>query len=233
MILRRFANCAMRPKSNAMNTKTPASPHPPTTSPQGEGEARARSSVMWPPLTIGEGAQKLVLRVAAQDDVPVLDRWDREPSVIACTTDDPDAEQAFEGAYWPDEIAANSDVTCYYIAELDGRPIGAMQVIDPHREPTHYWGEIELGLRAIDIWIGDPRDRSSGHGAAMMRAVMDRCFADPDVTAIIIDPLNSNTEAHRFYQRLGFRVVGRRRFGDDDCLVHRLERTDWEGHHGS
>ena len=186
------------------------------------------SSVMWPPLVIGEGAQRLILRVATQDDVPVLDVWDREPSVIACTTDDPDAEQAFQDAHWPDEVAANSDVSCYYIAELDGRPIGAMQVIDPHRELTHYWGEIEPGARAIDIWIGAPEDRNKGYGAAMMRAVIDRCFDDPDVTAIVIDPLNSNTDAHRFYQRLGFRPVGRRLFNDeDDCLVHRLERNAW------
>ena len=185
-------------------------------------------SVMWPPLVVGEGAETLVLRVATDADVPMLDLWDREPTVIACTTDDPDAEQAFQDAFWPDEIAASSDVTCYYIAELDGRPIGAMQVIDPHREPTHYWGDIGPGLRAIDIWIGAPEDRNRGRGAAMMRAAIDRCFADADVTAIIIDPLNSNTDAHRFYQRLGFKPVGRQLFnGEDDCLVHRLERNAW------
>ncbi|MEL6831284.1 MAG: GNAT family N-acetyltransferase, partial [Pseudomonadota bacterium] len=32
---------------------------------------------------------------------------------------------------------------------------------------------------------------------------------------------------HRFYQRLGFRPIGRRMFEDDDCLVHRLDRADW------
>ena len=48
------------------------------------------------------------------------------------------------------------------------------------------------------------------------------------VEAILIDPLNSNTDAHRFYQRLGFRPIGRRLFDeDDDCLVHRLDRADW------
>ena len=85
-----------------------------------------------------------------------------------------------------------------------------MQVIDPSLEPTHYWGEVEHNQRAIDIWIGDGADRNGGHGARMMGAVIDRCFADPDVTSIIIDPLNSNRDAHRFYQRLGFKVVGRR-----------------------
>lgn len=188
------------------------------------------SSVAWPPLVTRSGDATLVIRQATQDDAPMLERWDRDPGVIACTTDDPEAEQAFAGAVWSEEIAANSDVTCYYIAELDGRPIGAMQVIDPHREPTHYWGEIEPNLRAIDIWIGDAKDRGKGHGAAMMRAVIDRCFADPEVKAIVIDPLASNTDAHRFYQRLGFKPVAQRKLGDDDdvCLIHRLEREQWK-----
>lgn len=190
------------------------------------------TSVMWPPLRIEHGGVMLTIRIATLADVPALERWDREPSVIACVTDDPASAQAFAGAVWADEIAANSDLACYYIAELDGRPIGAMQVIDPHLEPTHYWGEIEPGLRAIDIWIGDEADRSKGYGGVMMRSVIDACFADPAVNAIIIDPLNSNTEAHRFYRRLGFKAVGRQLFnGEDDCLVHRLERADWRKGH--
>lgn len=187
------------------------------------------NTVVWAPIVVDRREARLTIRVAAPADVPMLDLWDREPSVIACASDNPEAEQAFQDAYWPDEIAGNSDVTCYYIAELDGRPIGAMQVIDPHREPTHYWGEIEPGLRAIDIWIGAPEDRNKGHGAAMMRAVIGRCFEDADVHAIVIDPLASNADAHRFYQRLGFKPLGRRRFGGDDCLVHRLERNTWRG----
>jgi len=189
-------------------------------------------SVMWPPIAIATDDGQLVIRVATQADVPTLARWDEEPSVIACTTDDPNAAQAFPGAVWPDEIAATSDLTCYYIAELDGRPIGAMQVIDPHREPTHYWEKIEPNLRAIDIWIGAAADRNKGYGALMMGAVIDACFADVDVAAIIIDPLNSNTDAHRFYRRLGFKPIARRIFNDeDDCLVHRLDRAEWrQGH---
>lgn len=169
----------------------------------------------------------ITLRHATLDDVPTLARWDHDPDVIACTTDDPDAETAFEGIVWADEIAESSDVSRYWIAELDGRPIGAMQIIDPHLEPTHYWGGIAPGFRAIDIWIGDAADRNRGHGAEMMRQAIGLCFADPAVTAIVIDPLNSNTDAHRFYRRLGFTVVGRRMFGEDDCLVHQLMRADW------
>ena len=68
-----------------------------------------------------------------------------------------------------------------------------------------------------------------GFGTAMMSQAIDACFARPEVQAIVIDPLTSNTDAHRFYQRLGFVPEGRRVFnGEDDCLVHRLTRADWE-----
>lgn len=171
----------------------------------------------------------LTLRPATEADIPVLKAWDREPHVISATTDDEDAEEAFEGTTWEHEIALQSDVYRYFIAELDGRPIGAMQICDPHLEPTHYWGEIEPNLRALDIWIGPAEMLGKGYGEQMMRQAIALCFADAEVEAIVIDPLASNTRAHKFYQRLGFKAQGRRLFHDeDDCLVMRLARADWE-----
>ncbi|MBE9143836.1 GNAT family N-acetyltransferase [Planktothrix mougeotii LEGE 06226] len=55
-----------------------------------------------------------------------------------------------------------------------------------------------------------------------------RCFAASTVTAILVDPLANNTRAHRFYERLGFKFVESRRFGDDDCFVYCLNREDWQ-----
>ena len=62
----------------------------------------------------------------------------------------------------------------------------------------------------------------------MMRLALDRCFVYASVKAVIIDPLAGNTRARRFYERLGFRVAERRTFGDDDCIVYRLERRAWQ-----
>lgn len=173
-------------------------------------------------------AGQVRLRPATLADVPVLEAWDREPHVIACSSDRTDLEIAFDGIDWPEELAESSEVSFYRIAEVDGRPIGVMQVCDPHLEPTHYWGEIEPNLRAMDIWIGEPDALNSGYGSQMMTLAIDDAFADPKVKAIVIDPLNSNTAAHRFYHRLGFEDVGRRMFDEDDCLVMRLERAAWE-----
>ena len=176
-----------------------------------------------------DGRFVLSLRTATRADIPTLQRWDRDPVVIASTSDDPDAAVAFgEENDWEENIGLHqSDVWEYWIAEIDGRPIGAMQMIDPHREPTRYWGDIGPNLRALDIWIGEPDARGKGCGEMMMRLGIARCFSDPATTAIVIDPLASNTRAHAFYQRLGFEPVERRMFGEDDCLVHKLTRADW------
>lgn len=175
---------------------------------------------------------RVTLRPATPADVVWLERWDDDADVIACTTDDPNATVAFAGTDWAEELAAQNEHSQYLIGEADGRPIGAMQIIDPRLEPTHYWGEIAPNLRAIDIWIGAPEDRGKGFGREMMRLALELCFVDPSVTGIVIDPLASNVRAHAFYRRLGFKPVGRRRFGDDDCLVHELTRRDWEAASG-
>ena len=177
----------------------------------------------------GEPRPSLHLRRATLDDVPVLELWDEDADVIAATTDDETTERAFGGLDWSEELGQSSDVSYYLIAEVSGRPVGAMQVCDPHTEPTHYWGTIEPNLRAVDIWIGAESDRGKGYGREMMRLAHDICFADPTVTAIVIDPLASNTRAIAFYHRLGYVTVGPRTFGEDHCLVLTLTREAWRG----
>lgn len=160
------------------------------------------------------------LRPATLDDVPTLRHWDAQPHVIAAMGEDDTAD-------WEPEIRDADEWTQILIAELDGRPIGVIQIIDPALEHTHYWGDTEPDQRAIDIWIGEESDLGHGHGTAMMALALDRCFSDPAVTAVLIDPLVGNVDAHRFYQRLGFEPVGERTFGADRCLVHRLDRATW------
>ena len=174
-------------------------------------------------------ASRVSLRPARVADARMLAGWDRQPHVIACSTDDPEADVAFGGIQWREELEDQSGISFYRIAEVSGRPIGVIQVCDPHLEPTHYWGDIEPNLRAIDIWIGPKDALNRGYGTQMMTLALDACFAAPEVTGIVIDPLSTNTDAHRFYQRMGFEVVGRRMFDEDDCLVHRLSRETWEG----
>ncbi len=159
----------------------------------------------------------ITLRTATIADLPLLRHWDEQPHVIESDPND-DWE-------WETELLRNPDWREQLIAELEGRPIGFIQIIDPKLEESHYWGEdVPENLRAIDIWIGEEADTNKGYGTRMMRLALERCFANPNVTAVLIDPLASNTAAHRFYERLGFQFAERRTFGEDDTFVYRLDR---------
>lgn len=161
----------------------------------------------------------MLLRAATPADLELLRYWDQKPHVIASDpNDDWDWEhELFKTPEWREQL----------IAEIDGRPIGFMEIMDPARDESHYWGDCDPDLRALDIWIGEESDLGHGLGTQMMKLALERCFADSNVTAVLVDPIESNTRAHRFYQRLGFQVQEHRRFGEDDCLVMRLDRIDW------
>ena len=161
------------------------------------------------------------LRQATRADLALLQDWDTRPHVAAATGED--------GAFdWEGELGRDPDWREMLIAEEGARAIGILQIIDPAEEETHYWGEIESGLRAIEIWIGEEGDLGCGYGTKMMQLALDRCFSEASVGAVLTDPLASNSRACRFYERLGFRPIDRRTFGTDDCIVYRLDRHGWQ-----
>lgn len=161
-----------------------------------------------------------MLRKATPADVKLLEHWDEQPHVWES---DPNDDWA-----WSAELVKEPAWREMLIAELDGRPIGFIQIIDPKLEESHYWGDVPDNLRAIDIWIGEHDDLGRGYGTVMMQLALERCFDNDHVTSVIIDPLESNTRARRFYERLGFRFVEHRRFGDDHCAVYEITREEWK-----
>lgn len=160
----------------------------------------------------------LFLRHATTDDAALIDYWDTKPHVRAATS-----ETAFYDD-WAREIASAPAWREIFIAQLDDRPVGLLHIIDPALEPARYWGDIENNLKALDIWIGEEADLDCGYGTVMMQLAHQHCFSDPDVTAIVIDPLASNVKAHRFYERLGYQFIEKRTFEDSESLVYRHER---------
>ena len=118
----------------------------------------------------------LNLRPATLADVELLGHWDQQPHVRAS---DPNDDWA-----WEVELDKAPDWREQLIAELDGRPIGFIQIIDPAREESHYWGDVPSGLRAIDIWIGEERgfrerlwdtDDATGAGTLFCRCDCNGC----------------------------------------------------------
>ena len=87
--------------------------------------------------------KQVKFRVAVPDDVALLRHWDSQPHIVAS---DPNGDWE-----WETELFRSPDWREQLIAESCGRSIGFVQIIDPAREDSHYWGEVEDRLRAIDI----------------------------------------------------------------------------------
>ena len=165
--------------------------------------------------------RRLRLRPVTWSDKSLLEHWDSQPQVIAANPN--------ERWNWQADLGHPTDWCRQYIAEHDGHPIGFVQIIDPAREESGFWGEAVPGLRAIDIWIGEPDQLGKGYGTTMMQLALAHCFAVAEVNAVLVDPLADNRRAHRFYERLGFHFLEQRRMGGDICWIYRLERHEWLG----
>lgn len=164
--------------------------------------------------------KRIKLRKASLEDLELLRYWDKQEHVLESDPND--------DWNWGYELQREPEWREQLIAESDGKPVGFLQIIDPALEESHYWGEVPRGLRAIDIWLGEQADLGKGFGTEMMKQTIARIFENAGINAILVDPLESNVRAHRFYERLGFRLLEKRRFGQDDCLVFRLVRKDWD-----
>ncbi len=162
----------------------------------------------------------ITLRKATIQDLTILQYWDKQAHVIAADPND--------DWNWAVELQRDPRWREQLIAELDGRPIGFIQIIDPHLEESHYWGSIEINKRAIDVWIGEQDDLGKGYGTQMMQLVLVQCFDNQSVTEVLVDPLASNRRAIHFYEKIGFQFVEKRRFGEDDCAVYTITRTNWK-----
>jgi aminoglycoside 6'-N-acetyltransferase len=163
------------------------------------------------------------LRTATPADLPLILHWDEQPHLRGTGGD-----EDWNDWDWENQLGRDVPWREFLIAELDSRPIGFVQIIDCREEESHYWGnDCPEHSWAIDIWIGEGDELGKGDGTAMMRLAIARCFARPLCNDILIDPMADNVRAHRFYESLGFRLLGPRTFGPDDCLVYQLTRADW------
>jgi aminoglycoside 6'-N-acetyltransferase len=169
--------------------------------------------------SIGINKENVVLRTATIHDAKILREWDDKPHVRESGID--------EDWVWETELLHEPEWRQQLMAEAGGRPIGFIQIIDPREEETHYWGDVEPNLRAIDIWIGEEEYIGKGYGTEMMNQALELCFGNPDVKAVLIDPLESNKIAIKFYLKIGFEFLEKRTFDEDKCLVLRLSRERW------
>ncbi|CAB9520468.1 AAC/APH [Seminavis robusta] len=171
----------------------------------------------------------------------MIEKWDEQPYL-----QDPNVmgDEDFNDWNWEHELSRNDlpwrRQLIAVAAVQDGsyKPIGVVQIIDPLQEESHYWGSSTEDLpledtRALDIWIGEPEYLGRGYGTQTMKQALEGSFVfgDTTVQAAIVDPMVGNPSAHKFYQSVGFQPLGKRSFGPDECLVHRVTRQQYYAKH--
>ncbi len=152
----------------------------------------------------------LEFRRLRDDDLPTLHRWLNEPGIVEWWEDD---DVSWDGVV-RDYGSASTDPVEYWIVSDRGRDVGWIQcyaTIDEPDEAAPWWA---LGLHrsaaGIDYLVGDPDDRGSGLGSAMIRAfVREIVFGEhPDWTQACAAPVAANTASWRALEKAGFRFVG-------------------------
>ena len=163
---------------------------------------------------------QVVLRPATINDLDLLHYWDQQEHVIESNPN--------EDWDYASDLNAKKEWMEQFIAEVDGKAIGFINIIDPYLEESNYWGEVDKNLKAIDIWIGEKDFLNKGFGTQMMYTALDHCLRNGKVCGVLIDPLETNKDAIRFYKRIGFKFIEKRKFDNDICDVHYLSREEYE-----
>jgi aminoglycoside 6'-N-acetyltransferase len=70
----------------------------------------------------------ITLRKATKPDIPTLEYWDRQPHVIAAHTDGGEYDRS--DWTWEQDLAMNPLYYQTYIALLDNKPLGVIQICD-------------------------------------------------------------------------------------------------------
>jgi aminoglycoside 6'-N-acetyltransferase len=133
-----------------------------------------------------------------------------------------------------DEIAgfragiAGGEPTDHYLIELDGRPVGMIQVYSASDYPE--WDAVVAagaGAAAVDLLIGEEKLVGGGLGPRVLAEFARRVvFAKPGTTACIATVEEGNRRSWRAFEKAGFRHV---RDVEEEGLPNRLMWLDRPG----
>jgi GNAT superfamily N-acetyltransferase len=138
----------------------------------------------------------LTYRHATSEDLPFIVALIVEDSVVATNDSVADARQPdYDNALKAIDADPNQEM---FVVEDGGTPIGCFQLSYlPGLMRRGMWrGMIEV------VHVSDDR-RNRGHGSQMMQWALERC-RERGCGMVQLTSNKKRTDAHRFYERLGF-----------------------------
>jgi GNAT superfamily N-acetyltransferase len=139
---------------------------------------------------------RMTYRAATAADLPFLVAMILEDSVVD-TGDDPAAtDPGYSKALAAIDADPNQEM---WVVERDGRPVGCFQL-------TYIPGLMRRGSwrGLIEVVHVAASERNNGYGSEMMRWAIERC-RDRGCGMVQLTSNKKRTDAHRFYERLGFK----------------------------
>ena len=165
----------------------------------------------------------ITFRPLAPEDLSTLHEWLGRPHVVEWWGRPPSPAQV-EEEFGP--LMTDQSTTRAYMALAEGRPIGYIQSYVALGSGDGWWSdEQDPGVRGIDQFLANAEDLGRGLGTAMVRAFVERLFADPAVTRIQTDPSPDNRRAIRSYQKAGFHAASEVVTPDGPALLMICDRT--------
>ena len=141
-------------------------------------------------------------------DLGLLAAWLAEPLVARWWAEDP---AQVEARYGPS--IDGDDPTALYLGLTDGEPFGFVQVYRFADEPS-YAAElapvhpVPTGALSIDYLVGTADHRGHGLGAGLIRAAVQRGFADHPEAQDVVVPVHADNQASwRALEAAGFTRV--------------------------
>lgn len=90
------------------------------------------------------------------------------------------------------------------IVELDGRPVGYVQIYELTEHAAEFGLDDSRGTWSLDLFVGEPELHGSGLGRRILRSVADYLLHDRGARDVVIMPYPENERAVRSYTAAGF-----------------------------
>jgi aminoglycoside 6'-N-acetyltransferase-1b len=161
-------------------------------------------------------------RAVSPQDFDLLCEWHRRPHVLQWWSEPPTERDLLDYC-----LSGATRASSFYMALLDGDPIGFVQCYSPVAGHAEGWWleEHDPGVRGIDQYLANAEQLNLGLGTQMIVEFASMLFEDPRVTRIQVDPDPGNGRAIRCYEKSGFRRIRELSTPDGPAALMYLERA--------
>ncbi len=170
---------------------------------------------------------RIILREQREEDVPFFSYWFNQPQIMF--------QCGFEKTFDEEEIRhminvshRSEDSVWYTVTDLKGNILGETGLL--RMFPA--WHQTDL-----TIIIPDPAAQHKGYGTEATRLMLDMAFKKYGMHRVSIGVVGLNTDALKFYKKIGFRqegVLEEAYYNNNDYsdfIMMRLLSQEWNSDH--